>query len=279
MKAKNLDEAVDKLIDRLDGAGLVSDREALDSVVHADRDRAPVTALGTRAIFVHFRSEAVEELAVAVAGATKKFSFAPPQAPDADLLILIVAPRKAAKQYLKALAALSELLGDPAYAEALATAGSTEEFLGLLAGKDLVLRPELLVRDLMSRTVRTVAPETLLSETLRVMARHSRRAVPVVSDNGEVLGLVNESVVLQHFLPQILSGAARGEEAAQIEDIEVRHVMERSVMCLSEDQLISDVLGTMLTERVAQFPVVKEGKLVGFLSRTDLIHKLLDQSI
>ena len=37
--------------------------------------------------------------------------------------------------------------------------------------------------------------------------------------------------------------------------------------------------GTMLTERVAQFPVVKEGKLIGFLSRTDLIRKLLHQSI
>ena len=66
---------------------------------------------------------------------------------------------------------------------------------------------------------------------------------------------------------------------APVEDVDVRDVMQRTVMCLSEDQLISDVLGSMLSESVAQFPVVSGGKLVGFLSRTDILVKLLEHSV
>ncbi len=183
--------------------------------------------------------------------------------------------------YLKALASLSTLLSAPEVADALSGADSTEDFLGIIASRDLVIRPELLVSDLMSRDVHTVPPDALLSETLQLMVRHRRRGVPVVSDTGEVLGMVTESEVLQHFVPQVLGTATRpGKQAAPpVEDTEVRSVMQRSVMCLSEHQLISDVLGAMLSESVAQFPVVREGKLVGFLSRTDLIEKLLQHAI
>ena len=110
------------------------------------------------------------------------------------------------------------------------------------------------------------------------MVKHRRRGMTVVSDNGEVLGIVTEEELLQHFLPQVLNPATEGVQP-QIQDIEVRDAMQRSVMCLSEDELITDVLGTMLSEGVAQFPVVREGILVGFLSRTDLIHKLLEQLV
>lgn len=280
LKAKTRAEAVGQLLDRLDDAGLITDRSAVDAMVSEDIDPGEIIPLGEKAILAHYRSNAVQQLALAVGTAAKPFSFAAPIAPAATALILILAPTGAARQYLKTLAAFSEMMSDREFADSLATAGSPEEFLNILATKDLVLRPELMVRDLMSRTVHTVLPETLLSETLRVMVRHGRRGLPVVSDNGEVLGMVSEQELLQYFLPQILGTAPRGDGAPPpIEDVEVRDVMQRSVMCLSEDQLISDVLGTMLTERVSQFPVVKEGKLIGFLSRTDLIQKLLDQSI
>jgi CBS domain-containing protein len=127
----------------------------------------------------------------------------------------------------------------------------------------------------MSREVHAVSPETLLSEAIGVMVRHRRRGLPVVSDNGEVLGLVTELEVLRHSLSQILDQSSSAE-AEPLQDVEVRDVMQRTVMCLAEDQLISDVLGAVLSEGVAHFPVVTEGKLVGLLSRTDLIDKLLE---
>jgi CBS domain-containing protein/mannitol/fructose-specific phosphotransferase system IIA component (Ntr-type) len=276
LEAEGYEDAVGRLLDRLDAAGVVSDRAAIDALVRAEIARGDVPSLGSRAVLAHYRTDAARELAVAIGTSPTPFGFAPSAAPEAVFLVLIIAPRAAAKYYLKTLAALSRLLGNAEAADALAPARSREEFLAVLAKHDQPIRPELMVQDLMSRQFHAVSPETLLSEALHLMIRHRRRGVPVLSDNGEVLGLITEVELLQHFLPQVLGPASlrKGEEP-EVQDVEVRDVMQRSVMCLSENQLISDVLGTMLSATVPLFPVVKEGKLVGILSRTDLIEKLL----
>jgi CBS domain-containing protein len=272
LKASDYSDAVAQLLDRLDAAGLISDRAALDELVEAEVARGTQPTIGSRALLAHYRSDAVKELAVAVGTSTKPLRFAPPEASKAVLLVLIVAPRWAAKTYLKTLAALSATLAKGAVAEALAEAASVEEFLKVVAGADVVVQPDLTVRDLMSTDFQTVSPDTPLSEALHLMVRHRRRGVPVVSDNGEVLGVVTEQEILQYFLPQVL-GAAPLADGGQppVEDVDVRDVMQRTVMCLAVDQLISDVLGTMLSEHVSQFPVVSGGKMVGYLSRTDII--------
>jgi CBS domain-containing protein len=280
LKASSYGDGVAALLDRLEADGLISDRPALDELVEAEGSSARFPTIGPQALLAHYRSDAARELAVAVGTAKKPFKFAPAEAPDAVILVLIIAPRAAAKFYLKTLAALSALLGEPGMIDGLAGASSIEEFLRVAAASNLVVQPELRVGDLMSRKFHTVTPDTPLSEALHLMARHRRRGVPVVSDNGEVLGVITEQEVLGHFLPQVL-GAAPLADGGQppVVDVDVRDVMQRSVMCLSEDQLISDVLGTMLSESVSQFPVVREGKLVGYLSRTDIIMKLLEHSV
>lgn len=280
LKATTYEGAVAQLLDRLAAAGLISDRGAVDELVAADVAAGELLTLGPRTLLAHYRTDAARELAVAIATSATPFAFAPAKADEAVFFVLIVAPRSAAKYHLKTLAALSRLLGTPEVIDALAKATSAEQVVELITQKDVVIRPELTVHDLMSREVHSVSPEALLSEALQLMVRHRRRGMPVLGDNGEVLGMITEQEVLQHFLPQVLRTATPREgEQPEIEDVEVRYVMQRTVMCLSEDQLISDVLGTMLTERVSQFPVVREGKLVGFLSRTDIIVKLLRHSV
>jgi len=280
LKATTYEGAVAQLLDRLAAAGLISDRGALNELVAADVAAGELLTLGPRTLLAHYRTDAARELGVAIATSATPFAFAPPEADEAVFFVLIVAPRSAAKYHLKTLTALSRLLGTAEVIDALLKAASAEEVVELIKQNDVMIRPELTVQDLMSREVHSVSPEALLSEALQLMVRHRRRGMPVLGDNGEVLGMISEREVLQHFLPQVLSkGIPREGEQPEIEDVEVRYVMQRSVMCLSEDQLISDVLGTMLTERVSQFPVVREGKLVGFLSRTDIIVKLLRHSI
>lgn len=281
LTAESFRDAVSTLLDRMEATGTVEDRSQIDDVVDAEIDTDGITVLGPDAILAHYRSDAVSELAIAVGTSRQPFDFVPEKASGARLFVLILAPRSDPKFYLKALASLSALVSAPEMADALSNAESAEDFLEIVGRRDLVIRSELLVSDLMSRDVTTVPPDALLSETLQLMVRYSRRGIPVVSDTGEVLGLVTETEVLQHFVPQVLGTAGRpGKgELRPVQDIQVRNVMQRSVMCLSEHQLISDVLGAMLSESVAQFPVVREGELVGFLSRTDLIERLLQHAI
>lgn len=277
LKSRSYEQAVAQLLDRLEAAGVIADRPAIDHLVKAEVESRDVPTLGTQALLAHYRTDAANELAVAIGTFAKPFSIAPEKPPKARFLVLIITPRSAARYYLKTLAGLSRLFRRPEVAAALVEAKSPDEFLAIIAAQDLLIRPELTVQDLMSREVQTVSPEDLLSEVLHLMVRHGRRGIPVVGDSGEVLGLVTDMEVLQRFLPQVL-GQENATDQAPLQDVEVRDVMQRSVMCLSEDQLISDVLGGVLAEGGGQFPVVGEGKLVGLLSRTDLIEKLLEHA-
>ena len=58
-------------------------------------------------------------------------------------------------------------------------------------------------------------------------------------------------------------------------DVAVREVMDRSVLCLADDQTIADAAALMLSKEVDRFPVTRDGALVGFVTRGDIVRKLL----
>jgi CBS domain-containing protein len=101
----------------------------------------------------------------------------------------------------------------------------------------------------------------------------------VVGEKREVLGMVTERDLLKHLQPRIARFG--GTQAATEEGQDppprgslVRDIMSRSVLCVSEDQSISDAVATMLNKDVERFPVVTEGKLTGFLTRGDILRKM-----
>jgi len=119
LKAKSYKDAVERLLDRLDDAGLVGDRPAIDTLVDAEVARGDIPTMGTRALLAHYRSDEAKELGVAIATSATPFKFAPATAPESRFLVLIIVPRTAARYYLKTLAGLSHLLSDPAVADEL----------------------------------------------------------------------------------------------------------------------------------------------------------------
>ena len=110
-----------------------------------------------------------------------------------------------------------------------------------------------------------------------MMVQRGLRAVPVVGDRSEVLGLITVGDALQELLPRRGAGPQTnpGEEAARPgATLQARDVMTRSVLCVSEDQSLVDAASMMVNRGVDQLPVVREGELVGLLTR-DAILKLL----
>jgi CBS domain-containing protein len=118
------------------------------------------------------------------------------------------------------------------------------------------------------------------------MVEHTIRAVPVVDDTGTLLGMVTHRELLRFLIPDYLqrtkSGEFRAPTKSQLQrgstdprQIPVKEAMARSVLCLAEDQTLSDVASLMNSKDVDRFPVVREGKVVGFLTRADLIRRLI----
>lgn len=140
---------------------------------------------------------------------------------------------------------------------------------------------ELRVRDVMTRDVVSTTPERAIGEVAETMIRERLRAIPVIDEDGHVLGLITDRDVMGHFLPHLGSDAAADPAAlaAAIGEAPVRESMERSVMCVKEEESLKDVARLMLDKEIERLPVVREGVLVGFLTRGDIIRRLLARRV
>lgn len=138
---------------------------------------------------------------------------------------------------------------------------------------------EMRVRDVMTRDVVSTTPERALGEVADTMIRDRLRAIPVIDAERHVLGLITDRHVMGHFLPHLDGPDASRDPAAlaAIAEVPVREMMERSVMCVKEDESLRDVARLMLDKEIERLPVVREGVLVGFLTRGDIIRRLLAQ--
>lgn len=105
----------------------------------------------------------------------------------------------------------------------------------------------------MSAPVITVGPDTPVVEVAETLTRHRISAVPVVDGAGAVLGLVSEYDLL----------AKPGALA--------REVMVSALITVSRETAIADVRHLLVERRIRRVPVLDAGRLVGIVSRSDVI--------
>lgn len=130
---------------------------------------------------------------------------------------------------------------------------------------------QLLVGDALVPVEYRVYPETPLTEVVDLMVRRGIRAVPVVGERFEVLGIITSGDALGHVLttrsPDDAGGPPDGSVAA-------RDVMTRTVLCVSESQNLLEAARMMVNRDVEQLPVVREGELIGVITRDAILGAL-----
>jgi len=285
LRAGTVKQATELLAARLVETGAVAEPNRLYAVI---RNAWPedLVSVGEHAFLPHFRTEAVRGLrtAVGIAPAPIRWEKDPNRA--ARIVIFIVAPQREAATYLQLVGAFARTLSDPETVTSLLAARTPEDVAGLAALAAVELPSQLLVRDIMTPHIRTVRPEQTLGEVAHLMVEHDVRALPVVDDAGSLVGMITHRELLKYLLPSYLQRTKSGEFVAPTKSqlqrgstdprtILVREAMARSVLCVAEDQTLGDVANLMSARDVDRFPVVREGRLVGFLTRADLIRRLI----
>ena len=283
--AATVKEATERLAERLIQAGAVAEPHRLNAVIRHTWPEDMVS-VGEHAFLPHFRTEAVRGLAAAVGISSTPIRWEKDPNRTARIVIFIVAPLRDAALYLQVVGAFARTLADPETVLALLAAKTPEQVVQLAALDAVELPSQLTVRDVMTARPVTVGPERTLGELAEMMIEHDIHAVPVVDDAGSLIGMVTHRELLRHLLPDYLQRAKTGEFRAptrsQIQRgstdprlIAVKDAMARSVLCVSEDQTLSDVANLMSSKDTARFPVVREGVVVGFLTRADVIRRLI----
>jgi CBS domain-containing protein/mannitol/fructose-specific phosphotransferase system IIA component (Ntr-type) len=276
--AHTLQEASERLLERMVSAHGVIDSGKLSRRV-LDAGPADVVAMGDRAFLLHQRTNAVGKLIVCLGVATEPIRHRNEDNEDrfARIVLLIATPPRHAARYLQVVAAFARLLRDPVVLAHVLGVRTAVELVGLDSFANYQLPEQLTVRDVMTDHPVTIRAESPLQEAARTLVRIGVGALPVVDDDDRVLGMVSEREVIRHLLTvQAFTGPdARAAAPPAPGKKTVRDVMTRQVLCVAPGQPLAEVASLMSNKDVERVPVVRDGRLVGFLTRGDIVRKLI----
>lgn len=126
----------------------------------------------------------------------------------------------------------------------------------------------LLVEDAIEPVSHRISPDMPLSDVIDLLVRRRVGAVPVVGERSEVLGIITAGDALD----QVIRGSA--EEDGVSGDLTARDIMTRTVLCVSEGQTLFEAAHMMVHKRVEQLPVVRDGELIGMVTRSKVLRAL-----
>lgn len=118
------------------------------------------------------------------------------------------------------------------------------------------------VSDIMTQAVVTAGPDMRLTEAIKLMLKHNVGAVPVVDARQDLIGIITEY--------NIMNLAFSGNAA----ETTVGEVMVRDVVTLAPDADIETLVNFCATHRLHRVPVVQGKKLIGIVSRRDILREM-----
>lgn len=151
--------------------------------------------------------------------------------------------------------------------------------------------------EIMNSDVLSVSPDTALNEVIRILAENKISGLPVIDETDKVVGMITEKDIIGyseklHIIPLIgFSGwvspyyevsdeKSLKEEIGILLSTKANEVMTESIISISTDASWHDIVFIMRENAINRIPVVnKEGKIMGIITRADLLNYLTQKEI
>jgi CBS domain-containing protein len=132
-------------------------------------------------------------------------------------------------------------------------------------------------RDVMTREVVTVGPDTSVKYAAEVMAERGFAALPVIDNDERLVGIVAEADVLRNRLPADPRLHVRRDRLTPEvpPSMLVRGVMTAGVRTVEASSDVADIARLFVDDRLRGVPVLEHGRLAGIVSRRDLLRMLM----
>ena len=127
----------------------------------------------------------------------------------------------------------------------------------------------MIVRDIMSDSVVTVAPEQTLRDATDLLRSKHIRQLPVV-ENGKLIGIITDRDI-KRATPSVLSGIDRDEYDRILDETKVGQFMTREPMTLTPDTPLKAAVKVFITQKIGAMPIVENAKLVGIVTQIDAL--------
>ena len=133
----------------------------------------------------------------------------------------------------------------------------------------------MLVSERMSTRPVTITADTTMSEALRVMRQSHVRRLPVLDDEGTMVGIVSEKDLL-YASPSPATSLSIYEMHDMLTRLKVSELMTKEVITVAPDNLLEDAARIMVDNVIGGLPVLQNGKLVGIITQTDIFKVFLE---
>ncbi|AFS79446.1 CBS domain-containing protein [Gottschalkia acidurici 9a] len=142
-------------------------------------------------------------------------------------------------------------------------------------------------KDIMETSVITVDPDTTIEELAKVLTENNISGVPVV-ENEKIIGIVTEGDLLHKEVNpktpgvySVMGGFAYLKEfekykleLQKLSAHKASEIMTTKLELVTEDTEIKEIASIMINKNINRVPVVRDGKLVGIVSRADVLKTL-----
>jgi CBS domain-containing protein len=139
--------------------------------------------------------------------------------------------------------------------------------------------------DVMTPTILSVPPDAALLQAVRLMLQHHISGLPVVDADGKLVGIVTEGDLLRRveigtqrkrprWLEFLIGPGRLATEYAHACGRKVHEVMTREVQTVGAEAPLDEIVQLMERHRIKRVPVVRDGKLVGIVTRANLLRAL-----
>lgn len=144
-------------------------------------------------------------------------------------------------------------------------------------------------KDVMTRTVISVGPDATVLQAARLMLQHHISGLPVVDASGALIGVISEGDFLRRretatehrrsrWLEFLMGPGKLASEYAHSHGARVAEVMTEDVETVAEDAGLEEVVELMERRRIKRVPVMRAGKMVGILTRSNLMHAMVSMA-
>ena len=145
------------------------------------------------------------------------------------------------------------------------------------------------VHEVMTTEVISVSPETSVKEVAKLLRDHHIGGVPVVGKQGEILGILGEADLMPKEMPlpftritvpslfkKVVSkeGLDLEELYRDMQNTAADQIMETDVITVDADDDVGQACWLLAHHHIKRLPVLRDGKLVGMIARTDIIRIL-----
>ena len=291
MRARTPADALTELVGHLGDEEIEVERrgELVEELIA--RESSSPSLLNSSIWLPHLRSSIVREACICVGISPEGIPMpsgsgdgTPAQA-KAQLIFLVLTPEMENTRMLQTLSAIARLCTNRDTVEAILHVRTPHRAVRVVAESGIEVRKRVLVRDVMEPSPASLREDMTLREATEHIARSGVDACPVVGEKGELIGEVRVSDLIRLGLPEYIDFL---EDTGFVETLEpfenffrqerqlrVEQVYTPDVLKIEADRTVVEAAHKLVTANRTHLYVVQENKLIGLLTQSSILRKIL----